>query len=680
MTQTPPQPMTLDSAEELRKMKRRWERERNARLEAESIAERGLRELYERKEQLQLLEAIAVAANQSATVHDALQFAMTKICQSAGWPLGHAYMVAMGEEGKRLHSTAIWHGHEAESMGAFRRATEATDFDPSIGLPGRVMATGEPAWIADVSEDCNFPRTEAARLAGIRAAFAFPVMVGSEVAAVLEFFTERAETPDEAFLPLMAQIGTQLGRVVERRRTEDRLIHDASHDSLTGLPNRALFLDRLAHAVARNRRHPQAEFAVLFIDLDRFKLVNDSLGHQAGDELILQVAARLSTSLRVEDLVARSSVPAAGDFEMLARLGGDEFTVLLDDLGGLSDAVKVAERILRTLEAPFSIDDHEVYASASIGIASSASGYTSADEALRDADLAMYRAKALGKARYEIFDRNMYAMAVGKLEMETNLRHAIENEEFVLHYQPIVALDRAEVVGFEALVRWRKSESELVYPGEFIQAAEDTGLIVPLGMWVLREGCRTMRKWQEEFPRERPLTVSVNLSARQFTQPDLVQKIRQIVADTGIDPRTVKLEITESVTMDNAERTISVLSQLRELGIGFSIDDFGTGFSSLSYLHRFPLDVLKIDRSFISRMEKDSDGLAIVQTIMNLARDLGMEVVAEGTETEAQVAQLGLLGCGFAQGYFFSKPLAEPSIREMLRTPGCDATAAAIKG
>lgn len=664
----------LDCAEETERLRRRCERERNARLAAESIAEEGLRDLYEKQQQLQLLEQIAVAANQSTSVEDALRFALTAVCKSTGWPLGHAYVVLPDNGLKRLHSTNVWHGAESEQAQAFVRATEHMDFELGTGLPGRVVSTGAPAWITDVNQDSNFPRAQIAREANVKSSFAFPVLVGNEVVAVLEFFAKKFISPDEVLLRVMSQIGTQLGRVVERKRAEDELIHDASHDPLTKLPNRALFRELLTHAVARSKRNPEAGFAVLFIDLDRFKIVNDSLGHHAGDHLLVQVADRLSASLRRSDLVARPSVvsgisfgnPSADSCDTLARLGGDEFTILLDDLSSLNDAIIVANRIQEVLALPFLLEEQEIYVSASVGIVSSATGYTSADAVLRDADLAMYRAKASGKARYEVYDRTMHMTAVNRLALETSLRQGLKNNEFVLHYQPIVLLSNGEVVGFEALVRWQKSASELVYPGDFIDVAEDTGLIVFLGMWVLREACRTMRRWQEEFPRERPLTISVNISARQFAQPDLVQQIEQILQETGINPYTVKLEITESASMGDAERTVNVLSELKKLGVQFSIDDFGTGYSSFSYLHRFPLDTLKIDRSFITRMEQSSENFEIVQTIMHLARNLKMQVVAEGTESEAHVEHLRSLGCDFGQGYFFSKPLAAEDIRSLL--------------
>jgi diguanylate cyclase (GGDEF)-like protein len=661
--------MPDDFAEEVKKLRRRCERERCARLAAEEIAEKGMRDLYEKQQQLQLMEAIAVAANQSRSIAEAFQFALTAICKNTGWPLGHAYMVFATEDRKRLRSAGIWHGAETEGVQAFVRASEAMVFDVGVGQPGRVLATGEPAWIADVAEDTNFPRAQVAKAANIRACFAIPVLAGSEVAGVLEFFARTAIAPDTTLLHIMSQIGTQLGRVVERKRAEDELVHDASHDPLTSLPNRALFLELLAHAVARSKRHTDVNFAVLFIDLDRFKVVNDSLGHHAGDVLLVQVATRLSASLRQYDVVARPHAESSQYCETLARLGGDEFTVLLDDLSDVADAVKAADRLQEALKLPFSIEGQQVYVSASIGIASSGTGYTSADAVVRDADLAMYRAKALGKARYEVYDRAMHVAAVNRLALETDLRRALQNKEFVLHYQPIVLLSSAEVVGFEALVRWQKPGAELAYPGEFIDVAEDTGLILFLGLWVLREACFTMCEWQKEFPRQQALTISINISARQFAQSDLVQQVRDIIEETGIDPHTVRLEITESVTMGNAERTVQVLSQLKDLGVRFSIDDFGTGYSSFSYLHRFPLDTLKIDRSFISRLEQGCDSLEIVKTIMNLARNLGMQVVAEGTETEAHVDLLRSLGCDFGQGYFFSRPLTATAIRDLLQAP-----------
>ncbi|MDB5731535.1 MAG: hypothetical protein JWQ03_1430, partial [Variovorax sp.] len=656
-----------DLAGQLARAQRRFERERQARFEAEAIAEQGLRQLYERQQELQLLEAIAGAANQMGSVNEALQFALTQICQFTGWPLGHAYVTEADAASRRLRPVAAWHGNPHARLHDFLQTTERMFFVSGNGLPGRVLATGAPAWISDVTGDRNFPRSKAARHAGIKAGFAFPVVTGSEVVAVLEFFSYQYVASDEPLQRLMSQIGTQLGRVVERQRARDRLVYDAFHDCLTGLPNRAMFLDRLGRAVERQQRDPASRFAVLFIDLDRFKVINDSLGHLAGDQLIVQVANRFLASLNPEDTASCPAAPGDVGAVSLARLGGDEFTILLEDLRASGDAEQVAQRIQDTLRRPFYLGGQEVYTTASIGIAANTVRYASATDVLRDADMAMYRAKAGGKARHEVYDEAMHQGAMARLKLETDLRRALQNDEFIVHYQPIVSLGTHEIAGFEALVRWQKSASELVYPGDFIEVTEDTGLILSLGLWVLREACRTLCRWHAEFPRSTPLTISVNLSARQFSQPDLVQQIRQIIEETGVNPATVTLEITESVTMDDAEHAIRVLSQLREIGIRFSIDDFGTGYSSLSYLHRLPLDMLKIDRSFIAALDQGDENLGIVRTILRLAKDLGIDVVAEGTETAAQLDHLRALECEFGQGYYFSRPVDAAAIRQILQ-------------
>ncbi|MDH4584244.1 EAL domain-containing protein [Pseudomonas sp. BN415] len=633
------------------KLRRRLQREHQARLEAEQIAEHGLRELYEKKQQLQLLESIADAANAAASVADGLSFTVSSVCQYTGWQIGHAYVTEHVEGEARLRSASIWHFADEQRFRDFRQVTESLVFPPGYGLPGRVLSNGDPAWISDISQVPDFCRVYAAGQAGLRAAAAFPVLVGSEVVGVLEFFAGSVLEPDEKLLHLMAQIGVQMGRVVERKRAEEQLV-DAFHDPLTGLPNRTLFSDRLSRAVARCNRHREAAFAVLFIDLDRFKLVNDSLGHLAGDLLIIQVATRLGGCLRQTDT--------------LARMGGDEFTILLDCIGNPDAPTKVAERILDTLEPPFLINGEQLYISASIGIAPSDLGYESAEEILRHADLAMYRAKTLGKHRYEMFDHSLHDVAVGRLTLETRLRNALQNGEFVLHYQPIVSLASGHLVGVEALVRWQEPGGALIYPGDFIQVTEDTGLILPLGLWVLREACRSMARWHQEFPSPPPLTVSINLSARQFAQHDLVVQVAAIIAETGIRPECVRLEITESVSMADSERTITVLKQLHDLGVRISIDDFGTGYSSLSYLHRFHLDALKIDRSFLTQLDQCEESLQIVHTILNLARNLGLEVVAEGVETERHLMILKSLGCDFGQGYYFARPLPESSLAKLL--------------
>ncbi len=431
--------------------------------------------------------------------------------------------------------------------------------------------------------------------------------------------------------------------LAERQRAEEQLTYSAFHDPLTGLPNRALFMDRLGRTLERAKRHEEYLFAVLFLDMDRFKIVNDSLGHATGDQLLLEVARRLQKCLRTIDTVA--------------RLGGDEFVLLLEDIEDLQGATRVADRIQRELESRFDLEGNSIFTTASIGIVQGSTNYAQAEDMLRDADIAMYRAKMLGKARYEVFDATMRDRAVARLELETGLRSAIAREEFQVYYQPILSLKNNRITGFEALVRWQHPQRGLVAPAEFIPMAEDTGLIIPIGQWVLREACRQIRKWQAQFPADPPLTISVNLSPKQFAQLDLISQIERTLAETGLDAHSLKLEITESIIVEDAEGVNQMLAQLRARGVEVQIDDFGTGYSSLGQLHRLPIDTLKIDRTFISRIGHNGNGSEIVQTILTLAHDLGMKVVAEGVETTNQLAKLKHLECEFGQGFLFAKPL-----------------------
>jgi diguanylate cyclase (GGDEF)-like protein len=403
-------------------------------------------------------------------------------------------------------------------------------------------------------------------------------------------------------------------------------------------------MDHLKLSIARARRNQSQRFAVLYLDLDRFKVINDSLGHTIGDQLLVGIADRLKDNLRPGDTVA--------------RLGGDEFVILIEDIAEDTEAVQVAERIQQQLSAPFTLSGREVFTTVSLGIAPSDTGYERAEDILRDADTAMYRAKSAGKARYEIFDRAMHARAINLLQMETDMRRALERDEFLIHYQPIVALDNFRLRGFEALVRWQHPERGFISPMDFIPIAEETGLIVPLGELVMREACAQMQRWQAMFPVDPPLYVAVNLSSKQFSQSTLIDKVADILKETGVNPSSVKLEITESLVMENIDTATDMLRQLRALGIKLAIDDFGTGYSSLSYLHRFPIDTLKIDRSFVTRMSENNENTEIVRTIVVLAQNLGMDVVAEGVETNEQLVLLQKLGCENGQGYFFSKPVA----------------------
>jgi diguanylate cyclase (GGDEF)-like protein/PAS domain S-box-containing protein len=467
--------------------------------------------------------------------------------------------------------------------------------------------------------------------------------------------------------------------ISERKRAEEMLAHSAFHDGLTNLPNRALFLDRLQRAFVLSKRHPNYKFAVLFIDIDEFKIFNDSLGHTVGDALLVQIGQRLTTSLRDVDTISRPHVNEAPKDDTLARLGGDEYTVLLEDIRDPSDAIRVAERLQGRLAAPFVGEGYEIVVTASIGIALSTALCAHAEDLLRDANIAMYRAKRAGKARCEVFDTAMHATAVRRLELETDLRRALERGEFRTHYQPIISLQTGRITGFEALTRWQRPE-RLLSPGEFIAVADETGLILPMNRLLLREACEQLRSWHSRFPAEPPLTMSVNITPKEFAHPNLTKGIGQTLEQTGLEPRNLQLEITETIAMGDPEKAASVLSELKSLGVRLSVDDFGTGYSSLSRLQQFPVDSLKIDRAFISHMDSDAESHKIVQIIIMLARNLGLVTVAEGTETEEQINQLKELNCGYAQGYYFSKPADHEAISELLvKVNGFSALSDSIK-
>ncbi len=456
-------------------------------------------------------------------------------------------------------------------------------------------------------------------------------------------------------LDVAAALATELelrSDLTLKRQTQEHLLYSTLHDALTGLPNRSLFTERLRHAMRRTARHPDDIFAVLFLDLDRFKEINDNLGHFAGDELLRAVARRLEACIRPEDTVA--------------RLSGDEFAILLESITDTSDAGRVAERIEEALRFPINLGGAEVTTSASMGIVTSSMSHDQPEQLLRSADMAMYRAKAAGRARYEMFDRAMHTDALERLRLETDLRRAVELNEFVLHYQPVVSLQNGRITGLEALVRWNHPDRGLIQPADFITVAEETGLIVPIGKWVLGEACHHIRQWQEAHPRSEPLSIGVNLSVKQFSQPDLMDQIATALAEAGVAASSLRLEITETAIIEKGKSAIVVLSQLRELGVQVYLDDFGTGYSSLSYLHGVPIDGIKIDRAFVGTMDTDEKNLLLVRTILTLAQIVGVRAEAEGISSSDQLRELRALGCDQGQGYLFSAPITRQAVDEVL--------------
>jgi diguanylate cyclase (GGDEF)-like protein len=434
-------------------------------------------------------------------------------------------------------------------------------------------------------------------------------------------------------------------------------------DPLTGLPNRLLFLERINRLLKTGggTGGHDTGFAVLFIDVDRFKVINDSLGHAAGDELLSTLATRLLQALRSTDSISRHEEPT------LARIGGDEFTILLNGIDKADAATAVAERLRAVAAQPFQVHGREIVTSLSIGIVLSAERYTRAEDMVRDADTAMYRAKRNGKGRCEIFDTTMLEAAEERLRLESDLRHALERQEFELHYQPIVSLAAGRLAGFEALIRWRHPERGLIPPADFISIAEDSGLIVPMGLWVLREACTQLQTWERECGAE-GLVINVNLSARQCMHPDLLKDVSRILAETKCPAEQVKLEITEGVVLDNSDGVSKVLHDLRALGVQLGLDDFGMGYSALSYLQRFPFQTIKIDRTFVSGM-KETGNTEIIRAIVSMAAGLDMNVTAEGIETADQVRRLQDLACEFGQGYYFHRPLNAKDAAAMLTAP-----------
>lgn len=652
----------VDLTREMTRLQRALRRERAAREEAETIAEKGLRDLYLAQQRADLLHRIATIANQSTTVRDALHFALVELCEFTESAFGNVYLTTV--DGGSMVPARICFAPEPRALADFIDASLNCQFAPGEGLPGRVLADRRPHWMPDLRNAQNFPRRELAGRAGLNSAFAFPVRVSDRIEAVIEFFTLPYRDVDTAMLDLMERVGTQLGRVIERDRLNAKLVFDALHDPLTGLPNRTLFMDRVEQALRRRERHPDLALALLFVDLDGFKYVNDSLGHHAGDAMLCTTSERFRTAV-VETLGADQSTAQW----TLARLGGDEFTVILDDYADPELPMRVADALLEAASRGHDFEGNEIVGGASIGIAHPLNSTVTPIDLLRKADTAMYAAKARGRGQIAVFDDDLRTRALKRLHLENGLRQALRRSEFRLLFQPIVDMESDQLAGFEALLRWERQRGEIVPPADFIDVAEETGLIVAIGEWVLNEACLAAARWNRRHP-GRNLTMSVNVSPRQFVQPGFARLVRAAIAQSGIAPATLSLEITEGIAISQPERAIRVMEELSEIGVKISLDDFGTGYSSLGHLHRYPFHTLKLDRSFVVGMGAMNrrKGIGIVRAVLDLANTMNMTVVAEGIETVGQRNRLRDMGCQLAQGYLYSRPLDADAAERLIAT------------
>ncbi len=570
------------------------------------------------------------------------------VCAGLNWECG-AYW-GQDKEGALLRCTSSW-GESSPAIWEFLALTKKMSAPSGVDLPGRAWAKGGPLFVEDIGSELGFSRMQAALQAGLHGVLALPITSAGKTFGVIELFSAQAIRSEEALIHLLHSLSAQIGQSFQRKLAEDQLRFIATHDALTDLPNRTMFNERLRHALHQGTRYSRG-IAVMFIDIDRFKVVNDSLGHSAGDRLLQDSAKRLSECLRESDTVA--------------RLGGDEFVVMVENFTAPKDAIAVAQKVLAGLARPFFLEGQEFLMSASIGISTFPEDGKDAETLLKNADIAMYRAKDQGRNNYQFYSAQMNKHTFERLAMESSLRRAIERNEFLLHYQPKLDLRTGAIAGVEALIRWKHPDWGMVSPAQFIPLAEETGLIVQIGEWVLKTACDQSRSWREQgIP---PMRVAVNLSARQFSQKTLVSDVARTLVQSGLTPDCLELEITESLVMHNPEGAAETLHKLKAMGIALSIDDFGTGYSSLAYLKRFPIDCVKIDRSFIKDIPTEADDMAITKGVIALGHSLRLKVVAEGVETVEQQDFLRSNDCDEMQGYLFSKPLPAEEVTALLKT------------
>ncbi len=643
-------------------LERQLARERRIRMEAEAIAERGLRQAYLSNRRFQLLCSIANVANETTDPMETLRFAIAEICAVKEWAFANV-LVKEGTEGDtRLAACGIWHARNPDQMFSFAERSTKLVVWPCASTPGRLLIDQTTAWTRDIQTVSGFARSEEARRCNLRSSISVPVIQGQELVAAMEFFTHDTIEPDPQLLETLNQIGVQIGRVFKRRASAQMLLADALSDPLTGLPNRKMFEAQLERLFMKRATHDRSRMSLIYIDLDGFKLVNDALGHMAGDQLLIEMACRLQ---RVATEYVTTPFPGAPDDVVIARMGGDEFTILVEGEHHRQVAVDIAKDIHSCLKPSHFIDTNEVRCAASVGIAHDDGGHAVAADLMRDADVAMYDAKARGHGQTTVFDQSMRDRAVHRLQLEAELRLALERHEFRLHYQPIVDIANGRIAGFEALLRWQRGE-ELIQPDEFLHVAEQSGMMNVVGTWVLREACSVAASWRRAGNDVQRFYMSVNVAPSQFLQPDFVEQVRDIIHATNVDPCTLVIEVTEGAAITNRQRTAQILDELRAMGIRLSLDDFGTGYSSFSHLQTLPFDSIKIDRSFVSG-EQTNMSWNIVDAMLSFARAMDMNVVAEGIETQYQLDRLAEVGCAFGQGFLYDRAITADMALEMLR-------------
>lgn len=643
------------------RLERRLERERQIRLRSEAIAERGLREAYLATQRFELLCKVADAANCSTDPMETLQFAIKEILRAYDWDFADVLLVERGGDDIVLKGTGVWYAAQADKMFAFAELSHRLVAWPSSSIPGRLLIDRTSFWTANLEGHYGRRRSEEAARCNLRSSYSVPILQGQEMVAAMEFFARSDVRPDPQLLETLTQIGTQIGRVFNRRSIEEKLLKNALHDPLTDLPNRALFERTIAAAFSKNRSGGPAPVSVIYFDLDGFKLVNDAFGHSAGDQLLVAMSSRIG------QLVASCNGPSAAGAQaraLLARIGGDEFAILVEAQDHREIASKLAADIHECLAPAHLIGNSKVHCAASLGIAHNDSSYASPADLVRDADLAMYEAKASGTAETVTFDQALRSTALSRIALEADLRLAMLEGQFRLHFQPIVNIEKKVVVGFEALARWQRGDA-LVMPDAFLPGIQDAGLMNAFNSWVLREACETVARWRRQCPEAQPFYVSVNVTPRQFLQPDFASQVEGIVCETGIPPKSLVIEITEHAAITNHEMATRVTKQLRAMGVRISLDDFGTGYSSFSHLQALSFDTIKIDRSFVSDAQSRLNW-SIVEAVLKIASVAEMQVIAEGIENEAQAARLADGGCVLGQGFLYSRAVPAPEALDML--------------